>query len=312
MLSLLALTFLASDPLIGSTEQVKICDATVKGQCASVSPGGVLSVTTGGAGGGTSLVAIDGGTVSATQGTTPWIVQGWIVIDAGSQPIPVTGTFWQATQPISATSLPLPSNAAQETGGNLATIATNTGSDATAANQTNGNQKTQVTNFPSSQAVTGTFWQSTQPVSIASMPSTPVTGTFWQSTQPVSIASMPSTPVTGTFWQAVQPTQDADAGVSLAQVAGLLTQLLSNPPAPRPKTNLAGVTLIDGSRVQQPVLLDPASYAALQAIASANQQSAAQMTSGQQIVQVASAPLVQPLNPFLPRCNAVKRSQCQP
>lgn len=65
-------------------------------------------------------------------------------------------------------------------------------------------------------AVTGTFWQGTQPVSIATMPSTPVTGTFWQttqpvsgtfwqSTQPVSIASMPSTPVTGTFWQATQP-----------------------------------------------------------------------------------------------------------
>jgi hypothetical protein len=44
-------------------------------------------------------------------------------------------------------------------------------------------------------AVTGTFWQATQPVS----------GTFWQATQPVSIASMPSTPVTGTFWPATQP-----------------------------------------------------------------------------------------------------------
>lgn len=50
-------------------------------------------------------------------------------------------------------------------------------------------------------------------VTIASMPSTPVTGVFWQSTQPVSIASpvavtiasMPSTPVTGTFWQLTQP-----------------------------------------------------------------------------------------------------------
>ena len=32
-----------------------------------------------------------------------------------------------------------------------------------------------------------------------------VTGTFWQTTQPVSIATMPTTPVTGTFWQAIQP-----------------------------------------------------------------------------------------------------------
>jgi hypothetical protein len=40
--------------------------------------------------------------------------------------------------------------------------------------------------FPATQAVTGTFWQTTQPVSIATMPTTPVTGTFWQATQPVS------------------------------------------------------------------------------------------------------------------------------
>ena len=39
-------------------------------------------------------------------------------------------------------------------------------------------------------AVTGTFWQATQPVS----------GTFWQATQPVS----------GTFWQATQPVSVAD------------------------------------------------------------------------------------------------------
>lgn len=55
-------------------------------------------------------------------------------------------------------------------------------------------------------AVTGTFWQTTQPVS----------GTFWQATQPVSIASMPSTPVTGTFWQATQPVSIATAPVLVA------------------------------------------------------------------------------------------------
>lgn len=63
--------------------------------------------------------------------------------------------------------------------------------------------------------VTGTFWQSTQPVSLATAPSTPVTGTFWQATQPVSLASAPSTPVTGTFWQSTQPvsgTVTANAG----------------------------------------------------------------------------------------------------
>ena len=42
-----------------------------------------------------------------------------------SNSLSVTGTFWQATQPVSAASLPLPTGAAKETGGNLATIATN-------------------------------------------------------------------------------------------------------------------------------------------------------------------------------------------
>lgn len=43
-----------------------------------------------------------------------------------------------------------------------------------------------ITSITNAVAVTGTFWQATQPVSIASMPSTPVTGTFWPITQPIS------------------------------------------------------------------------------------------------------------------------------
>ena len=39
--------------------------------------------------------------------------------------------------------------------------------------------------------VSGTFFQATQPVSLAVAPSTPVTGTFFQATQPVSAASLP-------------------------------------------------------------------------------------------------------------------------
>lgn len=80
-------------------------------------------------------------------------------------------------------------------------------------------------------AVTGTFFQATQPVSISSMPTTPVTGTFWQttqpvsgtfwqSTQPVSIASMPTTPVTGTFWQSIQPISSVDLGTAADGVWG--------------------------------------------------------------------------------------------
>jgi hypothetical protein len=47
--------------------------------------------------------------------------------------------------------------------------------------------------------VTGTFWQTTQPVS----------GTFWQTTQPVS----------GTFWQATQPISAASGSIASGAVA---------------------------------------------------------------------------------------------
>ena len=50
--------------------------------------------------------------------------------------------------------------------------------------------------------VTGTFYQVTQPVSIATMPTTPVTGTFYQATQPVSgtvaVSSIPHDALTAT------------------------------------------------------------------------------------------------------------------
>lgn len=49
-----------------------------------------------------------------------------------------------------------------------------------------------IANNQSALPVTGTFYQSTQPVSIATMPTTPVTGVFWPTTQPVSIATLPS------------------------------------------------------------------------------------------------------------------------
>lgn len=69
-------------------------------------------------------------------------------------------------------------------------------------------------------AVTGTFWQATQPVSgtVGVSGSVAVTGTFWQATQPVSIAG--SVAVTGTFFQATQPISAA----SLPLPTGAATQ----------------------------------------------------------------------------------------
>lgn len=87
---------------------------------------------------------------------------------------------------VEASSLPLPSNAAQETGGNLATIAgkdfaTQTTLAALNAKVTACNtgavviSSGTITNITNSVAVTGTFWQATQPVSLASVPSHAVT-----------------------------------------------------------------------------------------------------------------------------------------
>lgn len=78
-----------------------------------------------------------------------------------------------------------------------------------------------VDNFPSTQAVTGAFYQTTQPVSVGNFPSTQaVTGTFYQVTQPVSGAFFQATqPVSGSFYQATQPV----SAVSLPLPSGAAT-----------------------------------------------------------------------------------------
>jgi hypothetical protein len=107
--------------------------------------------------------------------------------------------------------------------------------------------------------VTGTFWQATQPVSIAS--SVAVTGTFWQATQPVSIASMPSTPVTGTFWQATQPISAVQLPAALGQttMANALSVVLasnqSSIPVTLASTTITGSVAVTGTFFQatQPI-----------------------------------------------------------
>jgi len=88
------------------------------------------------------------------------------------------------------------------------------------------------------QPVSGTFWQATQPVSIATMPTTPVTGTFWQATQPVSAAALPLP--SGASTSAKQPALGT-AGTASADV--LTVQ------------GIAGMVAlkVDGSGVTQPV-----------------------------------------------------------
>lgn len=159
-----------------------------------------------------------------------------------------------------------------------ADVAQGTTTDASSASTVIGLLKNIKGELAGSIAVTGTFWQATQPVS----------GTFWQATQPVSLAT--NTPdvtdraarllghvtvdnasiaVTGTFWQATQPvsgTVTANAGTgtfgtNVAQVAGTATDVNSGVKSAgtqrvvlaTDQPQLTNALKVDGSAVTQPV-----------------------------------------------------------
>jgi hypothetical protein len=124
--------------------------------------------------------------------------------------VPVSGTFWQATQPVSGTVTanagtgpwPVTDNAGSLTvDAPVGTPVFARLSDGAAALI---GQKAMTASLPvtiasdqSAVPVSGTFWQATQPVSGTFWQATqPVSGTFWQATQPVSLASVPSHAVT--------------------------------------------------------------------------------------------------------------------
>ena len=174
------------------------------------------------------------GTVTANTGLTQPLTD----VQLRALAVPVSGTFFQATQPVSAASLPLPSGAS------------------TSALQTTGNtslsnidgklpalvsSRVPVDGSGVTQPVSGTFWQATQPVSgtvtantglsqpltdaqlrataiqiqgTVSGTAVPVSGTFFQATQPVSIAA--SVAVTG-------PLTDAQLRAADVPVSGPLT-----------------------------------------------------------------------------------------
>lgn len=92
-----------------------------------------------------------------------------VTLASDQSALAVTGTFFQATQPVSAAALPLPSGAATEA--TLATMLTLAGFQARINTQ---GQKAMAASTPvtlasdqSALPVTGTFFQATQPVSVA-------------------------------------------------------------------------------------------------------------------------------------------------
>ena len=149
---------------------------------------------------------------------------GHLQVDVISAPTTaVTGTFWQATQPVSGTfwqtTQPISGTVTANAGtGTLAV--SNAGLTDLAAAINSDEVDVNIASGGFNGAVTGTFWQATQPVSIASMPTTAVTGTFWQATQPVSGTFWQATqPVSGTFWQATQPVSIASTVEVVGDVA---------------------------------------------------------------------------------------------
>lgn len=132
-------------------------------------------------------------------------------------------------------------------------------------------------------AVSGTFWQATQPVS----------GTFWQATQPVS----------GTFFQATQPVSNAslplpsnaaqETGGNLAAVLAALVAVQAN--------QLAILTTIAGTT-------DPAKLDTIAGRTTENVYYPLPLVSGGQAVSVQLG-VAKPLP--LARCNNVRRINCQ-
>lgn len=134
-------------------------------------------------------------------------------ISLDGESVAVTGTFWQTTQPISASALPLPTGAA------------------TSAKQLADNHNVTVSNHPSEfplpaaqlttltppAAITGFATEAKQlpdghNVTIDNA-SIAVTGAFYQATQPVSLASVPSHAVTNAGTFATQATLQAGSAI---------------------------------------------------------------------------------------------------
>lgn len=149
-----------------------------------------------------------GESLTSASNPLPVSVGNWPATQA------VTGTFWQATQPVSGTvtanagsgtfavsaaSLPLPTGAATAAkqpafgtaGTASADVLTVQGIASMTALKVDGSAVTQPVSISGTLPVSGPLTDTQLRASAV-----PVSGTFWQTTQPVSIASMPSTPVT--------------------------------------------------------------------------------------------------------------------
>lgn len=141
--------------------------------------------------------------------TLSWVVSTGSAASSGSVSVTnfpasqaVTGAFFQATQPVSASSLPLPAGAATET--TISDMSAKLPSTLSAAPGTDTGQAAIPVRVISQLGASGGAGGGLTNAELRAS-AVPVSGAFYQATQPVSLASAPTTPVTGTFWQATQP-----------------------------------------------------------------------------------------------------------
>lgn len=163
------------------------------------------------AGGGGAVTVADGADVA--QGSTadtawtsgPGSIIGLLKAAVGALKgtISVSGTFYQATQPVSASSLPLPTGAATSAKQPAIGVAGTASTDVLTVQGI-----ASATPLP----VSGTFWQTTQPVS----------GTFWQATQPVSLSALPALVAGSAIVGKVGIDQTTPGTTNLVQVGGSL------------------------------------------------------------------------------------------
>ena len=190
------------------------------------------------------------GTVTSNQGTAAAIANAW--------PTKLTdGTNSVTVTPLT-NSTALTVKIVDGTGSQITSFG---GSSSNAAAGSTGSSvpaSASYTAWNSGGNLTGISLTTALPIQPGTGASFPVTGTFWQATQPVSIASMPSTPVTGTFWQATQPVSGTIAATqsgtwSVSGQATTSAPTYSTGTANPLSLNLSGGLRVDGSGVTQPV-----------------------------------------------------------
>lgn len=145
-----------------------------------------------------------------------------------TNPVPVSGTFFQATQPVSGNFF----QATQPVSGTFFQAT----------------QPVSGTFWQATQPVSGTFFQATQPVSIAG--AVAVTGVFWQATQPISAVALPLPTGAATEARQTPPVTSATTDVSMWTIDDATRNVVllatnANRKGAR-LTNLSGVDILIG------------------------------------------------------------------